>query len=104
MDNVRWHKMDIFHQLGNIGSEIHRLRVWQDKGDNAALQVAFELVLNLIDSTAQDPKWLKGGRLKELLRLRECLGDCVLSTQRYGVTLKELDEYCLAYALVARRA
>jgi hypothetical protein len=54
----------------------------------------------LLDLTIADPRWR--GRLKELLRAREALGDAVLGGEEYGTELEGLDRYFLHFAAAAR--
>lgn len=61
-----------------------------------ALQRAFEL----LDLTIQDPRWR--GRLKELVRVREVLGDAVSGGQEYKSSLLDLNRYFFQFALAAR--
>ncbi|MEK7164399.1 MAG: hypothetical protein AAB779_00470 [Patescibacteria group bacterium] len=81
-------------QMGNIGSEITRARVWQEKGDMSSRDRALRRALGLLDILlAQESN---PARVRELSCLRG------LITTQPG-ELRELEEYCLPFALLARK-
>jgi len=69
----RWNKLSLIEQLANIGSEIERTILWQEKGNKDYSQKALERGLELLSFTIADPK--NRERLKELTRVRELLID-----------------------------
>jgi hypothetical protein len=95
----RWHELPLVEQLGNVGSEVSRLRRWRLRDERLA-QSAFERALELLDLTLADPRWRD--RLRELARARELLCDAALGGPEYGTTLEDLDRYFLAFAVAAR--
>jgi hypothetical protein len=95
----RWHQLSLAEQLGNVGSEVSRLRRWRPRDERVA-QGAFERALELLDLTLADPRWRD--RLRELARARELLCDAALGGHEYGATLEDLDRYFLAFAVAAR--
>lgn len=100
MDTARWHTLTLAEQLGNIGSEISRIRSWKARGDSSATDQAFFRALDCIDATLADARWR--GRHKEVARLREVLADCVQGGNLYAVPIQHLLEYCTQFALIAR--
>ena len=71
MDPARWNAFSLERQVLMIGSEFaraHNLR-----RDNVTVEVlqCYERALELLDLSADDPKWRP--RLRELLRFRETL-------------------------------
>ena len=70
----RWQKLSLFEQMANIGSEVLRAIDWRKKNSEYS-QLALERALELLDLTVEDKKNHCRGRLKELLRTRECLVD-----------------------------
>lgn len=70
--NGRWLTMTLSQQMGNIGSEIHRLVLSQNK-DQSRFDSTFDRALELIDLTLSDPRWKTG--YKEIARVREVLCD-----------------------------
>jgi hypothetical protein len=87
--------------MGNIGSEIHRVAVWDKKKDQTRFDSAFDRALELIDLTLADPRWKKG--YKEIARIREILCDIYFGENQYGTTIDDLDRYCMQFAIMARR-
>jgi hypothetical protein len=102
MINVeRWYKFSLCEQMGHIGSEITRARVWEDKNDSQSRNKALERAFELIDTTKDDARLYK--RRRELCYLREILADKYINAAVYSVSLKDLEEYCLDFALVANK-
>jgi hypothetical protein len=97
----RFHAFTLHEQLGHIGAEISRIRFWDERGQMLERNGAFERAVDLIDLTLTDARWRKS--LKELARLREVLADTVKNSRQYGIPLKSLENYCLDFALSARR-
>ena len=97
----RWSKFSLCEQMGHIGSEVARARIWDDKKDFKTRNACIESAFDLIDLTIEDTRWRK--RLKEICRLRELLADHYVDTKCYQVPLSGLEEYCTEFALVARK-
>ena len=102
MDINRWSGFSFFEQMGHIGSEIARARIWNDKNDFVTRNRCLERAFDLIDLTRQDTRWRF--RLKEICRLRELLADHYTNRHDYQVPLTDLEHYCTEFALVARRS
>lgn len=96
----RWQELSLYEQMGNIGSEIGRARIWEGK-DEESFTGAVYRALELIDLTIADPRWRY--RLKEILRARELVCDAFTGGKEYGTTWKELDEYFFPFAYAARK-
>ncbi|MCL5010652.1 MAG: hypothetical protein M1127_00335 [Patescibacteria group bacterium] len=96
----RWREMSLMEQLGNIGSEVGRARIYSEKGDDGRLQNAFSRALDLFDLTLGDPRWC--GRLLEIGRSRDVFCDAVLGGKEYGSKLVDLERYFNYFALCAR--
>jgi len=95
----RWQTLSLLEQLGNVGSEVGRMRRWRDR-DARLAAAAFERALELLDLTLADPRWR--GRRREIARAREVLCDAAAGGGEYGTTLDDLDRYFLAFAVAAR--
>lgn len=94
----RFKKMNLFEQLGNVASEISRACYFETKKDVAARDNAIERGLELLDLT------LSGGRgQKEIARLREGLTDVMAGTGMYDLSLDQIRDYLMPFALLARR-
>lgn len=98
----RWRQMSLMEQLGNIGSEVGRARMYQDKHDSERLQQAFERGLELFDLTLADLRWR--GRLLEIGRARDMFCDAILGGMEYQSKLSDLEKYFMHFAMAARRA
>lgn len=97
--NGRWFSMTLAEQMGNTGSEIHRLVLSQNK-DQSRFDSAFDRALELIDLTLADPRWKKG--YKEIARVREVLCDIFFGKNQYHTSLEALDNYFFQFGLAAR--
>ena len=80
-----WHKFTFLEQLANIGCDIERTIRWKNKGNLEYSQQAFYRALELIDLTKADPK-NRGGKLRELCRMREALVDHFVYANEYNTT------------------
>lgn len=94
----RWQKFSLLEQMANIGSEIGRAINWRIKNSEDS-KIAFERGLELLDLTIKDPQNKK--RLKELLRVRECLVDYFCFDNIYGSTDKKWNNYFYAFNYAA---
>ena len=95
-----WSRLSLVEQLGNVGTEVGRMRRWHGKDERLAAG-AFDRALELLDITLADPRWR--GRLREIARARELLCDAALGGREHGATLEDLDRYFIEFALAARR-
>ena len=98
MDIQKWSKFSLAQQLGHIGSEISRARHWEEKKDLTSRDNALERALELVDLTLEDRRWRL--RLKEIVRLREVIGDWLIGQKNYDVLPSALEEYCTSFTLV----
>lgn len=95
----RWHTMTLAEQLANIGSEVHRARIAQEKGFEDRFHAASDRALELFDLTLADSRWKR--RLFELGRMRDIVADTVLGGEEYNSTLLSLEPYFDRFALLA---
>src|SRR3989344_844600 len=82
----RWFALTLAEQLGNIGSEVHRLAIAKNENDRNA---AFVRALELIDLTLADPRHRE--HLKEVARLREFLCDAATGGRSYRTKVEDID-------------
>lgn len=80
-----WSKFSLFEQLANIGCDIERTIYWRNAGNIDYSQKAFERALELLDLTIADRK-NRGGKLKEIVRVREALVDHFVYDNEYATT------------------
>ena len=93
--------MTIFNQIGNIGSEITRARVWQEKGDSVSRDKALERALRLIDAALLNQ--VRPAHQRELACLRALVATAPAADSKYLTILRQLENYCLPFALLARK-
>lgn len=96
----RWQTFTLAEQLGNIGSEVGRVRTWQGR-DVLRYEGALARGLELLDLTLADPRWV--GRRKEIARAREVFVDATCEHPAYGSTLVDVERWFMAFAVRARR-
>ncbi len=94
-----WFTLTLAEQMGNIGSEVSRVKNWHGR-DATLAEGAFIRALELFDLTIRDARWRR--RLKELLRVREVFCDTMMGGVRYHTTIEDLDRYFLPFAVTAR--
>lgn len=97
--NGKWFSMTLAEQMGNIGSEIHRLALSENR-DQKRFDSAMDRALELIDLTLSDPRWKKG--YKEIARVREILCDIFFGENQYDTSLEALDDYFFWFGIEAR--
>ncbi len=93
-----WAEMDVFNQMGNIGSEVGRALSAKRQGKQDRCQAAFYRGLDLIDETAQLWAVQKRAGLRELLYAREQFAESVM-TSKVDATL---EAYFMQFAIAAR--
>lgn len=97
--NGKWYTLTLCQQMGNIGSEIHRL-VLSQNGNQNRFSSALDRALELIDLTLADARWNR--RYKEIARVREILCDVCFGQNQYNTSLEALDSYFFQFGLAAR--
>ena len=95
----RWFKFSLLEQMANIGAEIGMAINWSKKSKEES-QKFFERGLELLDLTINDKKNKK--RLKELLRVRECLVDYFCFNNTYGSSDENWNNYFYAFNYAVR--
>ena len=90
--------MDVFNQMGNIGSEVGRALAAKRQNKPQRMQSAFYRGMDLINATVET--WVRQGRpgLPELLCARELFAESVL-TNKLDQTL---ENYFNQFAVAAR--
>ena len=98
--SIRWSKLSLMEQLGNVGSEVERALNWQKKGNKEQSLRAGERMLELLDFTIADERWRY--RLKEITRTREVLCDYFWGDNDYHTSAEFLHKYFLYFGIAAR--
>ncbi|MEX0848686.1 MAG: hypothetical protein WD055_00480 [Candidatus Dependentiae bacterium] len=88
----RWFTFSLFEQLANVGTDIERVINWKKKENIDYSEKAFARALELLDLTILDDK-NKGGKLRELLRMREILIDYFVYDNQYNSNDKMWQDY-----------
>ncbi|HLC89570.1 MAG TPA: hypothetical protein VJG65_01270 [Patescibacteria group bacterium] len=101
MDIQRWQKFSLNEQMGNIGSEVSRACLFEEKQDLIQRDKALERVLEMIDAMIDQKRY--PSRLKEICRLRELVADLYSHGGNYQVSLNDLLSYLMPFALLARK-
>ncbi len=95
MDSLRWRQFPLKVQMGHIAAEVGRALFWEKKEDWESRKNALIRALELIDLTMSSISGLS--RRREIARLREAVGGCLIRSSIYGVTLTDLDRYFLPF-------
>jgi len=101
INNERWSRFSLLEQMGHIGSEVARARIWQECKDPISCNRCIERAFELVDLTIADVRWQR--RLKEICRFREVLADQYTQAKAYQVSLNELEHYCMDFALASKK-
>ena len=75
----QWQKFSLSEQMANIGSEVERCFKWKRKKQMILANQAFERAVELLSLTILSYR-TDGAKLKELLRVKECLIRLLLTT------------------------
>ena len=97
MTQDQWAKLTLAQQFGNIGSELTRARLWEEKNDFSQREKSFERAFDLIDLTIGDRRWIK--RLAEITRFREVIADWFSRSKEYKITSSQIENYCIHMTL-----
>lgn len=96
-----WHNFSLITQMANIGAEVCRAIKWKKKANKKIFLNAFYRAIELLDLSINDPK--NKIYLKELLRLKELLGDYLIGKNQYHQTDQQIEKYFHYYALAERK-
>ena len=97
----RWHTLPLMEQLGNVGSEVERALRAHEQGRTDRFDHALARALELIDLTANDPRWA-GHRRREILRAREQFCRVFFDANVEPGLGEYLSKYFLQFAVAAR--
>ncbi len=98
-DVEKWHKMTIFAQMGNIGSEVGRAANAYNNND-ASFQAATKRALDLFDATVTGLVSIKSPRTKEVLLARESFTSQYFSDE--PAVDPSLEQYFMQFAIADR--
>ncbi|MDD3480852.1 MAG: hypothetical protein PHW75_01320 [Patescibacteria group bacterium] len=95
-----WHKLSLYEQMGNIGTEVGRVLRAKKRNEDNTLRMATDRALELFDLTISDERRKK--QLKEITRAREVFLDALSNEPIYNSNLTEIDDYFMKFAIAAR--
>ena len=95
-----WVKLSFFQQMANIGSEVERTIIWENKKNHLYGQKAIKRALELLFLTIADSK--NRHRLKELTRLHEVLIDYFFGQNQYSSSNRLWQKYFYAFTYLSR--
>lgn len=98
-DTEQWAQLDVFNQMGNIGSEVGRALAAKRQGNQQRMESAFYRGMDLINATVDTWTQQEKPGIPELLIARELFAESVLTDKEDPA----LEEYFMQFAVVARR-
>lgn len=101
VNRQKWSELNVFEQMGNIGSEVGRAIARYRSHDQDLWQEAVDRALDLFSATAEDMVAKRSPRLKEILRSRELF--CSLFFDgRFKEDSQFVETYFMQFAIAAR--
>ncbi len=97
VDIEAWKKLDVFNQMGNIGSEVGRALNAKQAGNESRMNSAFFRGMDLINMTVDS--WSEDNKpTRELLIAREQFAKSILTDEEDAT----LEKYFFDFAVAAR--
>ena len=96
-----WRNFTLAEQMGNIGSEVYRVKRWQGK-DEEQFWRAVERAQELFELTLRDSRW-SSAQKREIILALESFADALSGGGEYGSFLDALENYFNQFAYIARR-
>lgn len=100
MDINRWNKFSLPQKLGNIGSEVARARLCEEKKDNLGRNAALERVLEMLDFILNAPSG--ASQKKELSLAHELITSWYLKKKVLDYSPSILEDYFTQFAFLIR--
>lgn len=97
MDNAYWFKLSKAEQIGNIGSEIARAKIWKSKNNIDKCKQSLIRALELLFLTLGDKKW--GNGLREITRFYEVLASIYSDQNVFDISLSDLEYFCVKFVI-----
>ena len=102
VDRKRWASLDIFHQMGNIYSEVGRsFKSLNDIGSEEH-QAAVARAIDLFDATVGVLIQEKSPKVREVLRAKEVYLGLINNRHTSPRAIQDLDRYFIQFAIAAR--
>jgi hypothetical protein len=97
-----WHQMTLAEQLGNIGSDYERALRWKTKGNQKMVDGALTRILEQVDLSLSDPRWI-GPRRREIARLRDEVCREIMADGKNTTSAQQMQRYFMSFAIADRR-
>lgn len=101
-DRDAWAQLDIYNQMGNIGSEVGRAINWCRREKPDRMNKAIDRALVLFDATIEVLARQRSPRLKEVLRAREEFLRLFFD-DRFDEDADAIERYFMFFAVTARK-
>ena len=102
IDEVKWAKLDIFNQMGNIYSEVGRSFKTKAQQNPKDYEEAVGRAIDLFDASIRALIAEKSPRSKEVLRAKEQFLDLAFNDKATLDATQSLDRYFMQFAVAAR--
>ncbi len=86
----------IYFYVANLGSEVHRLLNWKEKGDKTAMKNAYQRSLEIIQTIKS---FNNASANAEMDILRDCLKDYVSENSEQLIDRNQISSYFNPFAL-----
>ena len=102
IDLKRWSEMNIFEQMGNIGSEVGRSFAAMRRVDKNSQSLAMERAIDLFDLTIYQLISEKSVKTKEVMRAKENFLGTMFNSSSNNSDFDSLEKYFTQFAIAAR--
>lgn len=102
IDRERWGRLNIFEQMGNIGSEVGRSIAAHQADNRERFEAALKRALDLFEATIDVMAAQKSSRLREVLIAREQFLNLFFGNSPEGDEEK-IENYFMQFAIAARK-
>jgi len=96
MDIIRWNKFSLPQKMGNIGSEVARARLCEEKKDETGRDASLNRVLEMLNATL-DSNLPTSGK-KELTTAKEIINNWFVGNKDIEYSPRLLEEYFTQFA------
>lgn len=102
IDLVKWSKLDIFNQMGNIYSEVGRSFKYGRQARTELRDEAVARAIDLFDATIQAQVEAKSPKAREVLLAKEQFLATITNVNASQESINSLDRYFMQFAIAAR--
>ena len=102
VDEIKWAKLDIFNQMGNIYSEVGRSFKTKGQQIQTDHKEAVSRAIDLFDASIRILIAKKSPQAKEVLRAKEQFLDLAFDDKATLKSIQSLERYFMQFAITAR--